>query len=137
MDGREFTLSQRVQRLEGIMGLDAPSTENLEAAGQKRIPFPDVEEIYSANQKSPTSPTAFEEVINRIQNCTDRVCRTAGKLEDIGNRIMGQLPEEAMRGATACDVNPDGTLDHTFLALNWLDSSLARLEGAALRLERV
>ena len=80
--------------------------------------------------------TAFEEVINRIQASTDRVFRQVGKLEDIGNRILGTLPEGAMAGADNRR-EPGGTLEHVFIVLDYLDNGLTRLEAAALRLERI
>jgi hypothetical protein len=81
--------------------------------------------------------TSFEEIINRIQSATDRIHQRAGELENIGNRVMGMLPEQDA-GKGGCEARePNGTLEHAFMALNGLDNAIARLEAAALRLERV
>jgi hypothetical protein len=82
------------------------------------------------------APTAFEEIMNRIQHCTDRVIGTSQRLERISERVFGPLPE-TMTGCDAAKVNPDGTLDHTLLALNWLDGAIARLEMAEARLSGI
>lgn len=79
--------------------------------------------------------TALEAIINRIQGSTDYVRMIAGKIEEIGERVMGQLPSEPVQSMDAVNVNPDGTLDHTHIALSGLDQALARLHVAALRLE--
>jgi hypothetical protein len=82
-------------------------------------------------------PTAFEDLMSRIQHCTDRVIGVSARLEEIGNRIYGPNEEEGALGVPACNVNPDGMLDHTLLALNWLDGALSRLERAEMRLKGV
>lgn len=82
-------------------------------------------------------PTAFDEIIDRIKNGTERVLSSSSRLEIIGTRIMGTLPETESDEKDAVRTQPDGTLDHAFLALNRLDGSLARLEAASLRLERL
>jgi hypothetical protein len=81
-------------------------------------------------------PSAFEEIINRIQGCTDRVCLTANRLEIIGTRIMGELPQSDDLGKSSGRAI-DGALDHTFMALDWLDGALSRLEFATNRIEHV
>lgn len=90
----------------------------------------------AGNSVQPPSPTSFEEIVNRIQTGTDRICMIANKLEEIGNRVYGTVPEEAA-GLGGAERKPDGMLDHTFIALNWLDQALCRLHAAAARLERV
>lgn len=139
----ERTLTERLERVENILSLsgfggDECTAEKLEAAGQQRIPFnhDKVERHMERATKSPEQ-TAFEEIINRIQNGTDRVCMIASKLEEIGNRVLGPIPENAEGAGGVAKISPDGTLDHTFIALNWLDQTLCRLHAAAARLERI
>lgn len=87
--------------------------------------------------EQPPQHTAFEEIIHRIHTATDRILRQACALEDIGSRILGSLPEDATGKDGGEARGPDGTLDQTHEALNGLDYACARLEAAALRLERI
>lgn len=113
------TLTERVERIEGIMGI---------AYGG-----PEIEE--QGSEDKTTRVTAFEEIIHKIQSSTEKVSASAGRLEDIGTRIMGALPQEG--SGAGHEQKPDGTLDHALLALDWLDGSIARLQAAVLRLERL
>ena len=143
MDNEQSTLTERVARLEAVV-LDRDATifpaivdqithqQNQQERKRKIRDKLDREE--TSEETLPT--TGLEEIFGRIQGCTDRVFRTAGKLEQIGCRVMGPVPERDDRTDTL-RVDPDGTLDHALLALNWLDGSLARLDAAALRLERI
>lgn len=114
-----------------------------ELAQQKDIRFQwDWERrYYEGNARTNTTatvptPTAFEGIADRIQTGTDRICMIAGKLEQIAIRILGPLPENPGEEAGAgVNMNPEGTLDTTHLALNWLDQGLCRLHNAAVRLE--
>jgi hypothetical protein len=142
----QLTLSERVARLENILvetGVagDRNSAAQAQDAEFKRHFFKhEIERHFEQAQPSPkqADQTAFEEIIARISSCNDRVCLTADKLQKIGDRIMGELPNTCS-GSDMCGAEkiPDGTLDHTFMALNWLDASLSRLEQVALRMERV
>lgn len=80
--------------------------------------------------------SAFEDVIQRIYNASERVLTTARTLEIIGDRILGALPETA-DGSNGVEARPDGTLDHTYQALNVLDNALTRLHFVTVRLERI
>ena len=79
--------------------------------------------------------TAFDGIMERIFNSANRVVSSAIRIEEIGARIMGTLPEKDECSNEAIHSEPDGTLDHTYRALNRLDSSLARLETAVVRVE--
>lgn len=87
-------------------------------------------------QTAPPSLTAFEDITDRIRGAAERIHAQAHKLEEIGARILGPLPCDDL-GKAGVDANPECTLDHTYLALNWLDSALGRLHTAAVRLERL
>ena len=148
------TLTERVQRLEDVIeqgssaaaGLGPKIRSTVDKWVRDQMQETGLDEAWAKDairrqmhgEDLTTSPvqSAFHDVIDRIKGSTERVLRSAFKLEDIGNRIMGALPENGER-ASAVEINPDGTLDHAFLALNRLDESLARIEAAALRLERV
>ncbi len=90
------------------------------------------------SEKADEPASAFESIITRIFEAAERVCRSASNLEEVGNRVMGALPEQAGDGSKGnVESPPDGTLDHAYRALNRLDASLARLEAAALRIDRI
>jgi hypothetical protein len=139
----QLTLSERVLRLENILvetGVAGDRNSAVRDAEFKRhFAEHEVERHFEQAQPSPkqADQTAFEEIIQRISSCNDRVCLTADKLQKIGDRIMGALPEHTDEMAAGAQRSPDGTLEHTFMALNWLDASLSRLEQVALRMERV
>lgn len=80
--------------------------------------------------------TAREEIISRINEATSRICQQTIKLDEIGTRIMGPLPEND-DGTAGLERNADGMLDRTFQHLTWLDKAIGRLEAATLRLERI
>jgi hypothetical protein len=137
MDHEDRTLTERVAKLEAIV-LDRG--EPMQDEGDVRVVSR--EEAQKAwNLRGSIAaervhePTALEEIINRIQAATGRVHNSAGKLEEIGERIMGSLPQGEGCGGDESKI--DGTLDHTFRTLNGLDVALSRLEAAALRLERI
>lgn len=148
------TLTERVQRLEGMMGIacEENSARDQVATG---VTGEDIQRRYNARvsrridrdhakvgachreHASPsTQQTALEEVISRIQSSTNRILERACVLEAIGNRIMGSFPEEKTETADGSR-GSEGTLDHTHLALDGLDYACSRLDAAALRLGRV
>ncbi len=88
-------------------------------------------------QKTSERKTSFEEIMERILGSAERVTKTASGLETIGTRVLGALPEQDPGANAAVRADPDGTLDRTFLSLNRLDASIARLEAASLRLELI
>ena len=135
--GQDMTLTGRIGRIERFLGECGMDTGMFGVVGQRDVDERDygLEKHIERAGQSP-SPTAFEEIINRIQASTDRVFRQAGKIEEIGARIMGPLPEAANGKGDAC-CKPDGTLDQTFMVLDYLDTGLQRLEAAVTRLERV
>jgi hypothetical protein len=137
----ERTLTERVECIEKFLhndlGLgDENSMCDRAVTGQRHVNEDKLERHIERATKSPEQ-TAFEEIINRIQSGTDRVCMIASKLEEIGNRVLGPIPENAEGAGGVAKISPDGTLDHTFIALNWLDQTLCRLHAAAARLERI
>lgn len=148
MDDRQPTLTERVARLERIAGplLDDPRSYGwVDKADQQEGNAVDVQktgrgidktERFTATDQCEAYPSAFDEIISRIQGSSERVCQSASAIETISARIMGTLPEKAC-GADEKRIEPDGTLDKALTALNRLDASLARLETATLRMERL
>lgn len=132
------TLTERVAKLEAVIldrgephfvGRQFNAEEELrEAVDRQRII-----EGEGCGKFEPAS--SFEEIMNRVQGCTDRVCATASKLETIGDRIFGIRPES--NEGTQKAASPEGMFEHTLLALDWLDESIMRLQRAAGRIERV
>lgn len=151
------TLTERVHRLEKIFvnaGIVEPEFSGCDGQEQQNIRNRDFgggafslhaeaqrfrNESLSAriDQEPPSEQTAFEQIIYRIHSATDRILQQACVLEAIGSRILGSLPQEALGSGGADARGPDGTLDQTHVALNGLDYACARLEAAALRLERI
>jgi hypothetical protein len=136
------TLMERVRRIEQFLGNELGASldgdfSNRIAAGQRRVDEDMVLEkhLERAGNSTTEAVTSFEEIVNRIQGGTDRVRMIASNLEVIGNRVLGALPEDP--GNLEKSLSPDGTLDHTFRALNVLDQALCRLHTAAARLDRI
>jgi hypothetical protein len=132
---QDLTLTERVGRIEGFLHAEL----GVEPWGVTKHVTSRMDRVDAHMERATRAPeqTAFEEIINRIQGGTDRVCMIADRLEKIGNRVFGPLNEIAGDGSDGAEKIADGTLDHTFLALNWLDQALSRLQSAATRLERV
>jgi hypothetical protein len=137
----ERTLTERLERVENILSLsgfggDEYSACDRAVTGQRHVSEDKLERhIERAGNTAAPGPTSFEEIVNRIQTSTDRICMIASKLEEIGNRVFGPVPEEA--AGLGAERKPDGMLDHTFISLNYLDMALCRLHTAAARLERI
>lgn len=132
----DMTLTGRVGRLEQFMrgefgmGLrDEGDSINGVAARQYR------KEEAAMQQPLRPDVSGIEAIIDRIQTGSTRVCQSAARLEEIGTRIMGAIPEDRADAATT--PAPDGTLNLTFMALDWFDNSLDRLERAVQRIENV
>lgn len=140
-EGQDFTLSGRIGRIEKYLNLDASGglkeamQAEAEAAWQRSM-IDQVGRHTEQAQVNPSTLTAFEDITERIRSSAERIHDQAHKLEVIGTRILGPLPNDDT-GKNAAVANPECTLDHTYLALNVLDSALGRLHSAALRLERL
>lgn len=133
------SLSERVERMENILAHAGIGMEEF-VGDLRQKPQETFDRIMSdrATDKAPAvAPTAFEEIIGRIHCSTERVCGSAHRLEIIGNRIMGTLPEAGEDAGYDMGREPDGTLDAVFRALTTLDGSLARLSTATTRLEGI
>lgn len=90
-----------------------------------------------AQEAKPPVASSFEEIMNRVCSCAERVGDTASRLEEIGNRIFGVLPECGSDSEKDKRCPPEGTFEHCMFALDRLDESLSRMERAAGRIERV
>lgn len=80
----------------------------------------------------------MNEITARILSATDRAADIASRVEDHGHRLFGSQPEGAA-GSNEKDskIDPQGAVDHLFLALANLDQTIARLGSAHNRISRV
>jgi hypothetical protein len=78
----------------GLPATETPPSDVQDAEFKRHFAEHEVERHFEQAQPSPkqADQTAFEEIIQRISSCNDRVCLTADKLQKIGDRIMGALP---------------------------------------------
>ena len=125
------TLSERVANLEKLV-LREEIEKSLHAAQSPAA------QALSGWDQPPESPTAFEDVIAHIQSSTDRVMGNVHNLEDVANRVMGNLPEgEGVNMTMGASAVPDGSLDHTYTAFGFLEQAITRLHNVTIRFERL
>jgi hypothetical protein len=86
--------------------------------------------------RSVSEQPLLEEIGKRIAMATARLTNIAEGIEDQGTRLFGP------RGETASDekiakIDPQGAVDHLFVALGALDQAIDRTRGAHARISRV
>lgn len=143
-----LTLTERIGRLEQLAGIGAggmPGNEKVRFDVLHNFPpLGEIQKKYNHRQSQSCGDedertemvSTFEEIIHRVHKAAERVNERAEKLEEIGNRVFGHLPEGAS-GAEKSSISSGGMSGATFTALDVLDSALGRLDAAARRLERV
>lgn len=121
------TLTERIEYLEHMAGIGTFDERDESVMGR----------VSQAKEDERTEMVStFEEIIHRVHKAAERVNERAEKLEEIGNRVFGQLPETAGDEEKRA-LSSGGMSGAAFLALDTLDMVLGRLDAAARRLERV
>jgi hypothetical protein len=144
MDRDQPTLTERVERLErdfyaGGEPVRHSGCEDV-ISGQRSIhedfPAGGVEGRSAPKSISKTEmATALQEIMDRIVRSTGRVSESASRIEEIGDRIFGALPQQGSTGDKERD--PEGMFEHTLHVLDRLDHSLEWLQRVTTRIERV
>jgi len=135
--GQDMSLSGRVARMEKLLaglGIEEFSGCDRTVTGQRRV---DTDEACLATS---VKVSALEELTNRVLAAIDRIHRNKYRLDEIGNRVLGVLPQGAAagNGENIEKVRePDGTLEAAFRALEWLDMAISDLQSKAVRLEGI
>jgi hypothetical protein len=99
---QDMSLTGRIGRVERFLTHDLGFELGVERYGvvpKRRVTTDKLEaHIERAGKQQKQEQTAFEEIINRIQGSTDRVCMIADRLEKIGHRVFGPLKRRCGSG---------------------------------------
>lgn len=144
---QDMSLSGRISRVERILSMSGfggiESQYEYDMLGNRSAAERQKEEAWRrdnlgrASAAQRTQPASgFEEITNRLQSSLNRLVLQAHRVEDIGRRIYGPLPDGA-NGEEIAQREPQGTMEHAIVMCHYLDSVIERLSGAVTRIEQV
>jgi hypothetical protein len=154
----ERTLSERVERIEKSLCLDAFASATGSAqqyAGCDRVVWAgensgvisteaaekqrhyERSEAAQGGANQARDRTSLEEILKQLTCLSEFGEMVVGRLEDMGDRVYGSMPQEASGAKASASAPPEALVDRLFLACNRLSVLMSRFESAQTRVCRI